>query len=414
MAAKPLTQEELLKVAGVMGAAPSRPSGPIRPGTQDAEQQTHVRPAGEGVPVEKVAQPAPPKKAAPKKAAPGPTPTQVAAETGVAPQVPNSPMAPPSADRPASAPLLPGALPQAPEGDAPAFHYLPAVEAAEKKAIALGRFEIAAEVRDNYNRLIDGQYRSMETEWKTKTLPQVQAIQKALLDHQGKQVPAELAMKARETVSQAATQQQQMLAFLYGLARNDSTRGLAIQYFNESDIHEPGVKVANIVVQGDNVMGIDDQGKIVNLSTGQAFSFPVKDAEALYNQFYGSTRTDNIIVPAGGAVLNTSTGQVFRNPKDESTTPSDQLSSVKYATDIINQTLGIKLDSTGQMIENVGAATREQAAMLAAQAGALIRGGMTPEQAATTVLNQYKAAGVSGGQQGSSGPSLKELMGGSN
>lgn len=318
----------------------------------------------------------------------GPAPAAVVAANGV--------MAPP----PASAPReTPAAAPEKEqEKDMHAFHYLGQVQAMEAKAMALGRPEEAARVRGEYNRLIDGQFRSMETDWKTKTLPQVQSIQKMLLDHQGKQVPKELVVKARETTLQAAQQQQQMMGFLYGLARNDATKPLGIQYFNESEMIQPGDKLADLVVVDGMLVGVDEGGQPVQMSGGQDFRFPIEAAEQLYKSLFESERRDNVIVPKGAKLVNTNDGRVIAdNPdlnagRDDGPTRSEDLSAVRFAYDGIANALGLKLSDTGKLMEDIDPSARAAHTQLTAEAGLLVRSGVPPEQAVEQVMQKHRGS----------------------
>lgn len=283
--------------------------------------------------------------------------------------------------------------------------------------MSLGRVDDAAAIRANYNRFIEGQFRTLETEYETKTLPKVQQIRTAMLNNQMEQLPANFAAEARSTVMQAAQQQQQMLAFMFGLAGNEATRGLSVKYFNESKLIEPGVQVADLVVDGDKLIGVDNQGKVVKLSSGQDFAFPVEDVAALYNQFYGPQRRDNMIVPKGSVAVSNQ-GQVIydnRQPDDGGTDSegnSQTQSAVKTGTFALARVLGIELDSTGRMMEGVDDNTRQTWLALSAEVEKAIRSGMPPQQAALEVYRLYtgsQAAASSG-----TGPSMQELMGGSN
>lgn len=350
------------------------------------------------------AAPAPAAVPAQQPAAPAAAPAvvDVAADRGVTGLPPDAP----AAQQPA-ANLVP------PEQDRPAFEYADAVKAGVDKAMSLGRPDVAAAIQREYADLVVGQFQAMEAAYEMDTLPQVKAMQKELLNFQNATMPEELKIRARDLAMRATQQQQQMLAYAYGLERNGMTAGAGVQLFNRSQLIEPGMTLDHLGVHGKDLVGLDKNGQVVNFSSGQPFVIPIAHAEELYNTFYGQTTEDAKILPEGSMMVD-GQGRVLRqNPKAaDGPSSSDQLSSVKLARDIINETLGIKLDATGQMIENVGAATREQAAMLAEQAGALVRSGMTPEQAAATVLRQSRAAGIAEGD--APGPSLKGLIGGSN
>lgn len=327
-------------------------------------------------------------------AVPGPPPAQTAATVGV-PAVQR--VSSVSRETPAPAERVP------PEQDNVAFDYLEQVDAAERELMSRGRTAEAATVRQEFNRLIDGQYRTLETLYKTKTLPQVQAMQTELLKFQGQQLPRELAIKARNTTLQAAEQHRAMLAFMYGLARNDATKGLGIKYFNESELIEPGVQLADLVVdqQSGMLIGVDAQGQIVKLSSGEDFRIPMTDAEALYKQVYESDRKDNIILPEGAKLISSVSGKtIATNPKDRVGTPENQLSATKQAYAALAENLGIDLTDMGRMIEGIKPETRDEHTRLMAKAGALIREGMPWEEAVATVM-QGRQSGQAPTQGGS-------------
>jgi hypothetical protein len=405
MALRQLTEEELLAAARGLNPPLSRSSGPIKAGTPNAEQMTHKRPGPPSDPPpamppkaeEKpphVVRQAPPSVVARK---PGPPPAKVAAEKGIA--------APP-------APIAP-AVPRETESAAPAqekpldrhaFSYQAQVEAMERKAMDLGRPEEAARVRSEYNKLIDGQFRSMETDYKTKTLPQVQAIQSQLLEYQGKQLPRELVMKARDTVNQAAQQQQQMLGYLYGLARNDATKGLGIQYFNESDLIEPGVKLADLVVKDGMLIGVDAGGQPVNMASGQPFQFPIEAAEQLYRDLFENPKEDVLKLGEGEVAYDRTSGrQIASNPRSPAGTPSEQMTASKQAADVIATEFGAKRDPVSNMIDPDTIKDRPGYTRALAEVEALVRGGMPPLQAADTVAQRFRGAQGATQQTGAAG-----------
>jgi hypothetical protein len=259
----------------------------------------------------------------------------------------------------------------------------------------LGRPEVAARVRGEYNRLIDGQYRTLETQYRTKVLPQVQAIQKQLLDFEGKQLPKELVIKARDTVQQAGQQQQTLMAFVYGLVRNDATKGLGVKYFNESDLLEPGVNVADFIVDDQGMLvGLDTKGGVVKLSSGEDFRLPVQALEQLYNSTFPADRRENVILPKGAKLVQTGTGATLAtNPEaPDVESRSNARSNVKMATDAIARALGIELDATGRLMEGVDDSTRQQWVQLSAQVEGMVLDGTPPQQAAETVLRSRASA----------------------
>lgn len=429
---RPLTKEELLRTAGAMNPAPTAAdvqahvaaTQPIQPGSPEAAQMSHQQPGtGAGVPVEdirppekakpaaaprKVASSGPPSRGGARGQPPGPAPTAVLASNGVMPAAP--------AAQPQAAPAAPGQAPDFSDDNTPPFWYADAVRAAEEQAMSLGRVDDAAAIRQNYNSFIDGQFRTLETEYETKTLPKVQQIRTAMLNNQLDQLPAQFAAEARSTVMQAAQQQQQMLAFMYGLVRNDATRGLGVKYFNESKLLEPGVQVNDFIVDGDRVVGIDNQGKVVKLSSGQDFALPVEDLEGLYNQFYGPQRRDNMIVPKGSVAVSNGGQVIFDNRQPDDGTDAEGNSriaaDVKTGTFALARALNLELDATGKMMAGVDPQTNQTWLTLSAEVEKAIRAGMPPQQAALEVFRRYQGGQAAAGM--GTGPSMQELMGGSN
>jgi hypothetical protein len=395
--AKQPTKEELQAVSRGLNKPKPRP---IVAGSFDADQMTHKRPGPPSdplpvAPVAPVAQAAPVVEEAPPpnrrtaggpgpskgKQAPGPAPAAVAASRGVAPSAPVDV----SRETPQEVP---------PELDLPAFHYREQVEAMERKAMEQGRPEEAARLRGHYNQLIDGQFRHIESEYKAKTLPQVQAIQAELLKFQGKQLPRELAMKAREAVMQAGQQQQQMLGYLYGLTRNEATKGLGIKYFNESELLEPGVQLADLVVDEKTGMliGVDASGATVKMSSGQEFAFPIDAAEQLYKDLYESDKDDSTKLGEGDKLVDRKTGrEIASNPKGQYASTDERLSAIKVGTGALARRLGIELDATGRLMEGVDEGTRQKWLELSAEVERAILKGTPPQQAADEVWRNASA-----------------------
>lgn len=406
--AKRLTEEELRKGAvafrgpvtpGMAKAAAPRPK-PIKAGSADAAAQTHTTPRGEGVAVAGIAPPMP---AAPgpvaetehnpggttrRKGRPGPAPAAVAAEAGAGGgAAPSRPVDSVSRETPPQ-PDVP------PHLDLPAFKYREQVEAMERMAMSQGRTEDAARIRGEYNKLIDGQFRYIESEYKAKTLPQVQAMQQELLKFQGRQLPRELAIKARDTVMQAGQQQQQMLAFLYGLVRNDSTKGLGIKYFNDSELIEPGVQLADLVVDEKTGMliGVDASGATVRMSSGQELVFPVEAAEQLYQRFYEGSKDQTVKLGKGDILVDRQGRQIAANPEGQYATADDRLSAIKVGTAALARRLGIELDATGRLMEGVDDQTRQRWLELSAEVERAVLAGTPPQQAAEAVWRNAGAA----------------------
>lgn len=400
-----ITREEMLRVS----AALNRPKAkPIVAGSRDAEQMTHTRPSGEGVPIAAMPPPAAPaeKKPSEPPKKPGPKPADVAAAKGVAAPDPTRTYVP--RETSPAAPAAPAAAAVPPEQDKPAFSYLAQVEAMERRAMEIGRPEEAARVRGEYNRLIDGQFRTLETNFKTKTLPQVQAMQAALLEHQGKQLPRELAIQARQVTLQAAQQQQEMLGYIYGLVRNDATKGLGVKYFNESELLEPSVQVADFIVDDQGMLvGLDAQGGVVKMSSGEEFRFPVEAAEQLYRDLFESERNQNVILPDGAMLVGTN-GQVRAHNEKAATTESagNARMNVKMGTDALARRLGIELDATGRLMEGVDENTRQRWLELSALVEQEILRGTPPQQAADNVWRTAGGTAAASGAAPYSGPAI--------
>jgi hypothetical protein len=218
-------------------------------------------------------------------------------------------------------------------------------------------------------------------------------------------------MQANELALQAGAQQRRIMAYAYGLERNDMTAGAGVRLLNQSKVLEPGVVIDRFEVgetQGVGpdgkaalvpaIIGVDANGQPVNTLNGQPFVIPIEQAEALYAEEFGGKTDETVVLPRGSQLANKQTGEVLASndvpdpvsPADRAATRSEELSAVKYVRDGIANALGIDLTDTGRMMEGVDPAARDEAIRLTAIAGRLVRSGVDPEVAVNEAMKQRR------------------------
>lgn len=289
----------------------------------------------------------------------------------------------------------------------PAFEYTDDVEAGIQAAMERGRPDIAEMIQKEYGGLITSQFRLMEQKYEAEVLPRIQKMQKDLLAYREQAMPQELVMQANQLATEASAQQRRMLAYAYGLERNALTQGAGIALFNQAKFLEPGVQLdrlqmGDMQIAGPDgkptivkaIIGVDADGNQVNFKSGEPFIIPVDEAEALYNEEFPSQRTQRMIVPEGGKVIDTATGAVIAsNPKAAEAaggTRSEQLSAVNHIYKAVAGGLGLTLGDNQMLMNDIGLPQRQAHARLVAEAGQLVREkGIAPEEAARLVLERY-------------------------
>lgn len=355
-----------------------------------------AKPHPDDVPMPAVQQPGP---------QPGPQPPQPATR----PQI--GPPAPSPATTAANVGVPQPAQPEPPEEepDRDPFQYTERVDRMVKEAMAQGRPDVAAEIQGEYANLITNQFRTLEATYQRDTLPKVQAMQRQLLEFEGKKLPRQLAMQANELAMQATAQQRRMIAFGYGLLRNETTAPMAAQFFSESKIFEPGVRVDRFEVHNGSVVGVDKDGNPVKLKTGQLLTFPVEDAEAMFQYEFGSERKTQVI-SEGGMLVDDLGNVVAQNPgqRGPGGKPDDVRANTQAAVREIQLAFGAKLDPVSKMIDTSTIKDPAGYNRALAEVEALIQQGTMPMAAQMQVIERYRAQQQTGtkntGTDGYTGP----------